>query len=357
MRTLMNSFLEEKQPMSHHFITFGEVMLRLKSPAFERLLQTPNLEATFGGGELNVAVSLATFGVQASYVTVLPSNPIADACLREMRSLGVDTSLIARGGERIGVYYVEAGTNMRPSTVLYDRVGSSISTARPGTFDWQKIFTGVTWFHLTGITPAISQSAADLCLEAMQTARHLGLTISLDYNYRKNLWKYGVTAREMMPRLASLADVGIGNEEDCQNALGIELSENVTTGHLSADKYKVLCEKVLEAFPNLKMQAITLRESYSADHNGWAACQHNREGFLVSRKYDITDIVDRVGSGDAFAAGLIFSLEQGKPATEALEFGVAASGLKHTIMGDYNRVTLAEVERLVKGDASGRIQR
>jgi 2-dehydro-3-deoxygluconokinase len=347
--------------MPHHFTTFGEVMLRLKSPGFERLLQTPNLEATFGGGEVNVAVSLAAFGAQASYVTVLPQNPIAEACLREMRSLGVDTALVERGGERMGVYFVEAGSNMRPSMVIYDRTGSSISVARSGTFDWQKIFTGVTWFHLTGITPAISQSAAELCLEAMHTAHSLGVTISLDYNYRKNLWKYGVSAREMMPRLASLADVGIGNEEDCQNALGVELpeadSQIVIAGQLSTERYKALCEKVLDAFPNLKMQAITLRESHSADHNGWAACLHNRESFFVSRKYDIPDIVDRVGSGDSFAAGLIFSLEQNKPAGDALEFGVAASCLKHTIPGDYNRITLAEVERLVKGDASGRIQR
>jgi 2-dehydro-3-deoxygluconokinase len=278
-----------------------------------------------------------------------------------MRSLGVDTALVERAGERMGVYYVEAGSNMRPSVVIYDRTGSSISVARPGTFDWQKIFNGVSWFHLTGITPAISQSTADLCLEAMHTARSLGVTISLDYNYRKNLWKYGVSAREMMPRLASLADVGIGNEEDCQNALGLELPETdrrtASTGRLSTDKYKALCEKVLDVFPNLKMQAITLRESYSADHNGWAACLHNRETFFVSRKYDIPDIVDRVGSGDSFAAGLIFSLEQNKPAREALEFGAAASCLKHTVPGDYNRITLAEVEHLVKGDTSGRIQR
>ncbi len=347
--------------MPHSFITFGEVMLRLKSPGFERLLQTPNLEATFGGGEVNVAVSLAAFGAQVSYVTVLPQNPVGEACLREMRSLGVDISLVARGGNRMGVYYVEAGSNMRPSVVIYDRVGSSIATAGPGALDWRTIFNGVNWFHLTGITPAISQSAADLCLEAMQTARSLGVTVSMDYNYRKNLWKYGVSAREMMTRLVTLADVGIGNEEDCQNALGVELPETnpsaITSGQLSTDKYKVLCEKVLETFPNLKIQAITLRESYSADHNGWAACLHDRQSFYVSRKYDITDIVDRVGSGDAFAAGLIYSLEQKQPAREALEFAVAASGLKHTIPGDYNRVTLAEVERLVKGDASGRIQR
>jgi 2-dehydro-3-deoxygluconokinase len=336
-------------------------MLRLKSPGFERLLQTPYLEATFGGGEVNVAVSLAGFGAQAAYVTALPQNPVAEACLRELRSLGIDTALVARTGNRMGVYYVEAGSNSRASVVIYDRVGSSIALAGPGVFDWQKIFSGVNWFHLTGITPAISQSAADLCLEAMQTARNLGVTISLDYNFRKNLWKYGVSAREMMPRLVSMADVGIGNEEDCQNALGIELPEavgqTITAGHLSTDKYKALCEKVLETFPNLKMQAITLRESYSADHNGWAGCLHNRQSFFISRKYDITDIVDRVGSGDAFAAGLIFSLERNQTTGEALEFGVAASCLKHTIPGDYNRVTLAEVERLVKGDTSGRIQR
>ncbi len=344
-------------------VTFGEIMLRLKAPGAERLLQSPLLEATFGGGEANVAVSLANFGLDAAFVTVLPNNAIGEACIGELRRFGVDTSAIARGGERMGVYFLEAGANQRPSVVVYDRAGSSIATAKPGSLDWARIFTGVDWFHLTGITPAISQSAASLSLEAIQAARSAGLTVSCDYNYRKNLWKYGKTAQEVMVEIVRLVDIGIANEEDCQKALGVtveageSLGESIARGELELTRYQALCEKMLRTFPNLKKQAITLRSSHSADHNSWSACLHNGKEFIASRGYEIADIVDRVGGGDAFSAGLIYGLLNLAGDRAALEFATAASCLKHSIPGDFNRVRLGEVEALVKGDASGRVQR
>lgn len=349
--------------MTGRVVTFGEVMLRLKSPGFERLFQSPVLEATFAGGEANVAVSLARFGVDVAYVTVLPDSPIADACIEDLRKAGVDTSLILRGGDRMGTYYLEAGANQRPSKVIYDRVGSAIATARPGSLDWELIFEGASWFHITGITPAISESAADLSLEAVRKARERGLTVSCDYNYRGKLWKYGKSSTEVMPEIVRLVDIGIANEEDCQKSLGIAVEScadwgsEVEDGRLDVERYRALGQKVLQAFPNLKKQAITLRESHSASHNSWSGCLHNGQEFMVSRRYEITHIVDRVGSGDAFAAGLIYGLLQGTGDAEALEFGVAASCLKHSISGDYNRFTVAEVESLMRGAGSGRVQR
>ena len=349
--------------MNQRIVTFGEIMLRLKSPGSERLFQSPLLEATFGGGEANVAVSLANFGLPVSFVTVLPANPIADACIVELRRFGVDTSSIARSGNRMGIYYLEAGANQRPSVVVYDRAGSSIATAAPGCLEWSRILEGAGWFHVTGITPAISQNSADLCLEAVQVAKRLGITVSCDYNYRKNLWKYGKSAQAVMSEIVHLVDIGIANEEDCQKALGVSVEvpggrqQSVESGQLSRDHYEALCQNMFQTFPNLKKQAITLRESYSANHNGWSACLFNGQDFILSRRYDISDIVDRVGSGDAFAAGLIYGLSQEMPDEAALNFAVAASCLKHSISGDYNRVSLAEVEHLMKGDASGRVQR
>ncbi|MDH7484915.1 MAG: sugar kinase [Anaerolineae bacterium] len=349
--------------MGGRVVTFGEVMLRLNPPGFERLLQSPVLEASFGGGEANVAVSLACFGVDVAYVTVLPDNPIADACIADLRRAGVDVSCIVRGSGRMGLYYLEPGANQRPSRVIYDRAGSAIAKAPPGSLDWDRIFAGASWFHITGITPAISPSAAELSLEALRKAREKGLTISCDYNYRGKLWKYGKAATEVMPEIVRLVDIGIANEEDCQKALGISVEAeagwmgDVEAGKLDIAKYRALCEKVLQAFPNVKKQAITLRESYSASHNGWSAVLHNREEFLVSTRYDITHIVDRVGTGDAFAAGLIYAFLQGMSDQAALEFAVAASCLKHSIPGDYNRVSVAEVESLMRGEASGRVQR
>lgn len=349
--------------MSGRVVTFGEVMLRLKPPGKERLLQSPAFEATFGGGEANVAYSLACFGVPVSFVTVLPSNPIAEACIAELRRSGMDTSFIVRGEGRLGIYFLEAGANQRPSRVVYDRERSAISLAKPGALDWERIFAGAAWFHVTGITPALSQSAADLALEALQKARAMGLTTSCDYNFRKNLWKYGKRAVEVMPELVQYVDVGIANEEDCQQALGITAGEGdewkkaVESGSLEVERYRALCEQVLRAFPGLKKQAITLRESRSADHNDWSACLHNGEQFFVSRRYAITDIVDRVGGGDAFAAGLIYALLEGMSDSEALEFAVASSCLKHSIPGDFNRVSVSEVRNLMRGEASGRVQR
>jgi 2-dehydro-3-deoxygluconokinase len=349
--------------MAGRVVTFGEVMLRLKSAGFERLLQSPVLEATFGGGEANVAVSLARFGVDVAYVTVLPDNPIADACVRDLRRAGVDTSLILRDGGRIGIYYLEAGANQRPTKVIYDREGSTIATARSGSLDWELIFERASWFHISGITPAISQSAADLSLEAVRKAKQRGLTVSCDYNYRSKLWKYGRPSTEVMPEIVRLVDIGIANEEDCQRSLGIvvesgaDWGSEVEDGRLDVERYRALCEKVLQAFPNLKKQAITLRESHSASHNSWSACLLSGEEFMVSRRYEITHIVDRVGAGDAFAAGLIYGLLQGMSDSEALDFAVAASCLKHSIAGDYNRVNVAEVETLMRGEGSGRVQR
>ena len=342
---------------ANRIVTFGEIMLRLKSPGFERLFQSPVLEATFGGGEANVAVSLAGFGLDAAFVTVLPKNEIADACIGELRRFGVDASLVARGPGRMGIYYLENGANQRASKVVYDRAGSAIALAKPGAIDWKKAFAGAKWFHITGITPAISQAAADLSLEAVKAAKELGLTVSCDFNYRGKLWKYGKTAPEVMGELVKFADVGIANEEDCQKSLGITVDVKVEKGRLDTAQYEALGNKVLGAFPNLKCIAITLRESKSADHNGWSACLNDRKRFILSRKYDITDIVDRVGGGDSFAAGLIHGLVTGEPPEQALEFAVAASCLKHSIIGDFNRVSLDEVRKLAGGDASGRVQR
>ena len=339
-------------------ITFGETMLRLAPPGFERFLQSPQFVATFGGGEANVAVAVAQFGLPARYVTVLPANnPIADGLIGELRRFGVDTSQIVRGKGRMGIYFVEPGANQRASKVVYDRENSAIAVAKPGDIDWGKALDGGSWFHITGITPAISQSAADLGLESVRAARERGLTVSCDLNYRKNLWKYGKPAKEVMSELFRYVDIGIANEEDCQAALGIQAEVDVHSGKLEAEQYRLLCEKVLGAFPNLKMLAITLRESRSASHNGWSACLHDRAEFMVSRHYEITHIVDRVGGGDSFAGGLIFGLNVLGGHRDALEFAVAASCLKHSIPGDFNRFSRDEVEQLVKGGGSGRVQR
>ena len=338
-------------------VTFGEVMLRLKSPGFERLFQSPALEATFGGAEANVAVSLAQFGVPVSFVSAIPANAIGDACLGELRRFGVDTSRVKRQGARLGIYFLEAGANQRPSKVVYDRSGSSIASAKPGDFDWAAVLDGATWFHVTGVTPAISQSAAELAIEGARCAREKGITVSCDYNYRKNLWKYGKSAPDVMREIVRHVNIGIANEEDCQKALGIDLDVDVHSSALEADKYRAMAMRVLETFPSLDAQVITLRESHSADRNGWSAVLHNRREFLTSRRYDITDIVDRVGAGDSFGAGLIYGMLAYRDDAKALEFATAASCLKHSILGDFSRVDVSEVEALVRGDASGRVQR
>jgi 2-dehydro-3-deoxygluconokinase len=339
-------------------VTFGEIMLRLAPPGFERFLQSPQFVATFGGGEANVAVALAGFGAAARYVTALPpANPIADAAIAQLRGFGVDTSQIVRAKGRVGVYFLEAGANQRPSKVVYDRDASAIALAKPGDINWDQALEGAGWFHTTGITPAISQGAAELALEGACKARALGMTVSCDLNFRKNLWKYGKSAPEVMRELFRLTDVGIANEEDCQKALGIHADVDVNSGKLDASQYSNLASKVLEEFPNLKVMAITLRESKSASHNGWSACLHDRTSYITSRHYDITHIVDRVGGGDSFAGGLIYGLQYLPTHQEALEFAVAASCLKHSIPGDFSRFSADEVKALLKGGGSGRVQR
>src|SRR6266567_89660 len=344
--------------MSKTVVTFGEIMLRLAPPGYERFLQSPQFVATFGGGEANVAVALSVFGWPAAYITVLPANhPIADAVIGDLRRFGVETARILRAQGRMGVYYVETGANQRPSKVVYDRDYSSIALAKPGDVDWDSAFEGAGWFHITGITPALSASAAGLALESVTKAREKGLTVSCDLNYRKNLWKYGKSAAEVMRELVKFVDIGIANEEDCQMALGIKSESDVHSGKLDQSEYRKLAEKVRAEITNLKVLAITLRESKSASHNGWSACLYNGKDFLVSRHYEITHIVDRVGGGDCFAGGLIYGLRELGGHQEALEFAVAASCLKHSLPGDFNRFTVEEVGALLKGDGSGRVQR
>jgi len=339
------------------YVTFGEIMLRLKPPHGERFFQSPLLEATFGGGEANVAVGLARFGLNVAYVSVIPKNTIGDACLGELRRQGVDTSLMVRKGNRLGIYFLENGANQRPSMVIYDRSYSAIAEARPGDIDWDKVFNGVSWFHITGITPAISLSASELSLEVVKKAREKGITISCDLNFRGNLWKYGKSAPEVMTELVKYVDIALGNEEDCQKSLGVKVNIDVESGRLQVQRYKELTDKVLSLYPHLQKIAITLRESHSADYNGWSAVLNNRKEFLISKKYEIHNIVDRVGGGDTFAAGLIYGINNLNSDKEALEFAVAASCLKHSIPGDLPLLSIEEVNSLAGGAASGRVQR
>lgn len=344
--------------MSGKYVTFGEIMLRLKSPERQRFFQSPVLEATFGGGEANVAVSLSFFGDDVSFVSAVPDNAIGEGCLRELMKYGVDISSINKVKDsRLGVYYLETGANQRPSLVVYDRSGSAISNAKPSDFDFDGIMKDAKWFHVTGITPAISQSAADCALSAMKAARKAGAKVSIDLNYRKKLWKYGKSAVEVMRELTKYADVVIANEEDIQKCLGIEADSDVTSGELDTKVYQKLAEEVKKEFSNVSVVAITLRESKSADRNGWSAALSGKTGFYLSRHYDITDIVDRVGGGDSFAAGIIHALSHSDDEQYAINFAVAASCLKHSIDGDFNLTRLSEVEALCKGDGSGRVQR
>lgn len=332
-------------------------MLRLKPPLTERFFQGPMMEASFGGGEANVAVSLAQFGTDVDFVTVLPRNKIADACIGELRRFGVGVENIVRGDGRMGIYFLEAGANQLPSKVIYDREFSSIAMAQPDAISWSNVFQGADWFHISGITPAISEQAMLLAMKSVEKAKALGLTVSCDLNFRNKLWNYGKSAPEIMGALVRYVDVMIANEEDIQKTLGIQLDVDVSKGQLDTDKYQELCRKVFQLYPNLALIAITLRESFSADRNGWGACLHDRESFYVSKYYAIEDIVDRVGGGDSFSAGLIFGLNHYVSHKQALEFAVAASCLKHSIIGDFNRVDRFDVEILMKGDGSGRVLR
>ena len=336
-------------------------MLRLSTPGYLRFGQARQFDATFGGGEANVAVSLANYGIDAAFVTRLPDNDIAKACLKDLRSYGVDTSGIVFGGDRLGIYFLETGAVARPSKVVYDRAGSSIATVRPGMIDWKKVFAGADWFHWTGITPALSQGAADVCLEAVRAANALGVTVSCDLNYRKNLWKYGKTAGEVMPALVEGCDVILGNEEDADKVFGIKpegFDVTATGGAIDQGRFRSVGEQLMQRFPRAKKVIITLRGSINANHNTWGGVLWDGKTLYESPRYDITHIVDRVGGGDSFMGGLIYGLLSFPGDDQkALNFAVAASCLKHTIFGDYNQVTVAEVENLMKGDASGRVAR
>ena len=338
-------------------VTLGEIMLRLRAPGRERLFQSALLEATFGGAEANVAVSLAQLGVPARFASALPVGPLGDAVIAELRGLGVDVGTILRRPGRLGIFFLEAGAAQRPSVVTYDRDHSVMALAKADDFDWDAVFAAATWFHVSGITPALSASAAALARAAITEARRRGLVTSVDLNFRANLWRYGRSAPEVMRDLVALADLAIANEEDCQRSLGIEAHVDVTGGRLDEAVYEGLTDEILQQFPNLTAVAITLRQSRGADTNGWSACLRDREGFRMGRSYDILDIVDRVGTGDAFAAGLIYARLHEMPATEGLDFAIAAGCLKHSVPGDFNRVSLAEVQRLAGGDASGRVSR
>jgi 2-dehydro-3-deoxygluconokinase len=330
-------------------------MMRLATPGFLRFNQSPVLEMTFGGGEANVAVSLAQFGEEAAFITRLPKNDLAETCIQKLRGLGVDTRGILRGGDRIGIYFLETGASQRASTVTYDRAHSAISEIESKDVDWDKAFKGADWFHFTGITPALSDSAAHACLEAARAAKKAGLTVSCDLNFRKKLWT-SEKAGKVMSGLMEHVDICIANEEDAEKVFGIKASgTEVTEGKIDHNRYVQVAKKLTERF-KFKGVAITLRESFSASHNGWSALYYTGGKEHFSRRYDI-QIVDRVGGGDSFAAGLIFALGKKKSPSDAIQFAAAASCLKHTISGDFNLVGLKEVEALIEGDGSGRVQR
>jgi 2-dehydro-3-deoxygluconokinase len=338
-------------------VTFGELMLRLTPPHHEVILQTPQFVATFGGAEANVAVSLANYKENAAFVTALPENSIGEAAVMELRKFGVDTSMIAASPHRMGVYYTQTGSNMRGSKVIYDRDYSAIALAKPSDFDWDKILDGADWFHVTGITPAISESLKDITLMALAACRKKGITVSCDLNYRAKLWKWGKSAREVMPEIVQYVDVLIANEEDCQTCLGIKVDADVEKGSLPIKAYQDLAAILFKDYPNVKYVAVSLRESVSADHNNWSGVLASPKTFSVSPRYTITDIVDRIGGGDSFGAGLIYGLRHYNDQQKTIDFAAAASALKHTTYGDYSRMSLAEVESLMKGNTSGRVVR
>jgi len=342
--------------MTHKVVTFGEIMLRLTTPEFQRFVQAEKFEATYGGAEANVAVALANYGLDASFVSRLPDNPLGQSAINHLRRFGVNTSEIVKGKGRLGIYFQEKGTAQRPSKIVYDRAGSAIAKVEPGDFDWKRILQGASWFHTTGITPALSQQAADATIASVKTAREMGIPVSLDLNYRKNLWT-PAEAGKVMSEVCQYVDLCIANEEDAEKVFGIKADgANVTGGELSEEGYHEVIKKMVERF-GFKYVAVTLRESYSASHNGWSGLFYDGRTFYRSRRYDILPIVDRVGGGDSFGSGLIYALLAGKGPQEAVDFAAAASCLKHTIPGDFVLLSVDEVELLAKGDASGRVQR
>ncbi len=341
--------------MAKRIVTFGEIMLRLAPEGYLRFFQNDTMQATFGGGEANVAVSLANYGMDASFVTKLPSHAIGQGAVNSLRALGVDTKDIVRGGERVGIYYLEKGASQRGSVCIYDRAYSAIQLADRSDFDWDKIFDGADWFHFTGITPALGENLVEICLDACKAAKEKGITISCDLNYRGKLWTRQ-QAREAMTKLCEYVDVCISNEEDAKDVFGIEAENtDIYGGKLNKDGYKSVAKQLMDKF-GFKKVAITLRTSISASDNKWAGMLYDGENYCFSKEYNL-HIVDRVGGGDSFGGGLIYSILSGKDTQSAVEFAVAASALKHSIEGDYNRVTVSEVEKLAGGDASGRVQR
>ncbi len=340
-------------------VTFGEIMLRLSTPGFQRFTQASSFDACYGGAEANVAASLSQFGIPVSFVSRVPSSELGTGAIQSLRALGIDTQFVHRGGDRLGIYFLETGASARASKVLYDRAHSGIASITPGMIDWDRVFAGASWFHWTGITPAISETAALTVQEALEAARRRGLMISVDLNYRARLWKWGKTPAEVMPELVSFCDVIIGNEEDAQKVFGIHPEGvDVHRGHLDASAYESVGKQLTDRFVHCRRAVITLRSSISASHNVWSAVLWNGSELLHGPTYEVVPIVDRVGGGDAFGAGLIYGLLTFDGDNQrALDFGVAASCLKHTIPGDFNRVTVAEVEKLLSGDASGRVSR
>jgi 2-dehydro-3-deoxygluconokinase len=345
--------------MQKKVLTFGEIMLRLSPPYFKRFSQASSFDVIFGGGEANVAVSLSNFGIPVDFVSRLPNNDIGTACIQFLKQYGINTDKIIRGGERIGIYFLEVGASARPSKVIYDRANSAIATALPSMFNWNEILENVSWFHVTGITPAISQNLADICLDALSIAKDKGIVISCDLNYRRKLWGYGKKPSEVMPELVKLCDHVTGNEEDAEKVLGIKApNTNVTSGEINPENYEFVVKQMHQRFPNLKSSAITLRGSISASYNTWAAVFYDGSKLYISPHYEITHIVDRVGGGDSFVAGLIYGFITFKnDYQKILNFAVAASCLKHTIFGDFNLVSVEEVENVMKGNVSGRVSR
>ncbi len=341
--------------MPEKVVTLGEIMLRLSTPDYKRFVQADSFDVTYGGGEANVAAALCNYGLSGTFVTKVPDNPIGQSAINHLRRYGVDTKFIARGGKRLGIYFLETGASMRASQVIYDREGAAISEASISDFDFDKIFEGASWFHTTGITPALSDASASLTETALKAAREKGITTSIDLNYRKKLWSKE-KAKEVMTKLCQYVDVCIGNEEDAETTLGFKSKgTDVTKGELNLDGYKDVFQQMKEKF-GFKYIASTLRESYSASDNGWSALVYNGNEFYHTKQYEVR-IVDRVGSGDSFASGFIYGLVTEMEMKDAAEFGVAASALKHTIPGDLNHATLSDVKGLMKGDASGRVQR
>jgi len=339
-------------------ITFGEIMMRLSPPNFQRFSQARSFDAVYGGSESNVAASLANYGLNTEFVTRLPANDIGDACIKYLKQYEIGTHFILRGGERLGIFFLEMGAAQRGSKVIYDRSNSSFTNIKPGMIDWKIVFTDATWFHWSGITPAVSSGAAEVCLEAAKTAKEMGLTVSCDMNYREKLWKWGKQAVEVMPELMQNADVAFGNEEDAEKVFGIKApNSDVIDGKVENDQYLFVCENLAKRFSNLKTIGITLRSSVSASHNNWSGVLWNKGIFYTGPRYEITPIVDRVGSGDAFAGGLIYGLLKFDTPQLALNYAIAASCLKHTIFGDINLVCKDEVEKLILGDESGRVAR